>query len=168
MANIKTMGWSEIICDFENGRIYRRLKRENTYRRVGSVDKDGYIQFTFNGKDLKLHRYLYEQFHNVKLIPEEHINHINFIKYDNRISNLEIVSEQQNHQWVGKKKNNTSGYKGVHWHKDRKKWVAQIGVNRKSKFLGRFTNIEDATKAWVYEAQTLNQEGHKYFIPPTP
>ena len=43
-------------------------------------------------------------------------------------------------------KNNTSGVTGVHWHKVKKKWEATITEGKK-KYLGIFTNKEDAIKA---------------------
>lgn len=44
-------------------------------------------------------------------------------------------------------KNNTSGYKGVNWHKKIKRWVASISINKKQIHLGSFKNIDDAIKA---------------------
>ena len=39
-------------------------------------------------------------------------------------------------------KNNTSGVKGVSWHKRSKKWVVSIGVNWKRKALGYFDDLD--------------------------
>lgn len=44
-------------------------------------------------------------------------------------------------------KNNTSGFKGVYWNKEKGKWVAQITFRRKNYNLGRYDNIEDAVAA---------------------
>ena len=44
-------------------------------------------------------------------------------------------------------KNNKSGYKGVYWSKERKKWCAQITINNKTKGLGRYDTIEEAIEA---------------------
>lgn len=44
-------------------------------------------------------------------------------------------------------KNNTSGIKGVHWHKGIKKWYASISFKGKSYSLGYYKNIEDAAAA---------------------
>ena len=96
----------EIFCDFENGFIYRRLKKFNTYKRVGS-NSTGYLLFQLKGKTVYNHRYLYEQYHNIKLKPDEHINHINHNTQDNRISNLEVVNNQENIQYQQIRKDNT-------------------------------------------------------------
>lgn len=44
-------------------------------------------------------------------------------------------------------KNNTSGYKGVTWDKNRRKWVAQIVFQGKNYYLGRYDKKEDAAEA---------------------
>ena len=44
-------------------------------------------------------------------------------------------------------KNNTSGYKGVHFDKSRNKWIAQIQFQRKTHILGRFDTLAEAIKA---------------------
>lgn len=41
---------------------------------------------------------------------------------------------------------NTSGYKGVHWDKERCKWIAQIRFKEVRYFLGRYDKKEDAIK----------------------
>lgn len=80
--------------------------------------------------------------------PEDmQVDHVNGDTLDNRKCNLRIVTNQQNSMNCSKPLNNTSGYKGVYFDKSRKKWVANIKVNRKTIFLGRFDNIEDAYKA---------------------
>lgn len=46
-------------------------------------------------------------------------------------------------------KNNTSGHKGVYWDKSRELWEAHIQVQGKRKYLGRYSEYEDAVKARV-------------------
>ena len=43
--------------------------------------------------------------------------------------------------------NNTSGVKGVYWHKGKNKWYAHCRVNNKRHFIGLFINIDEAEKA---------------------
>ena len=43
--------------------------------------------------------------------------------------------------------NNTSGYKGIIWHKQSNRWIARIGVDNKSIHMGSYTSIEDALNA---------------------
>lgn len=42
---------------------------------------------------------------------------------------------------------NTSGCRGVHWQKNKKKWEASIRFKGKLKYLGAYSNFEDAVKA---------------------
>ena len=44
-------------------------------------------------------------------------------------------------------KNNTSGYTGISWSKEKKKWCAQICFQRKNYRLGYFDKLDDAVKA---------------------
>lgn len=44
--------------------------------------------------------------------------------------------------------NTSSGYKGVTWHKSRNKWMAYIRVDGNQVYLGLFTNIIDAARAF--------------------
>ena len=74
------------------------------------------------------------------------INHINFDKKDNKVSNLEIVTNRENSN--RKHLKSTSKYTGVSFEKDRNKWVAQIKINGKRVLLGRFSNEIDASNAY--------------------
>lgn len=67
---------------------------------------------------------------------------------DNRRSNLRICTTAQNQQNRGKSKNNTSGYKGVCWHRRHQKWQADIAYNGTNVFLGRFNDPKDAARAY--------------------
>ena len=44
-------------------------------------------------------------------------------------------------------KNNTSGYKGVTWAKDKEKWCAQIVFKGKRYYLGYYEKKEEAVEA---------------------
>ena len=44
-------------------------------------------------------------------------------------------------------KNNTSGRKGVYWDNKSRKWIAFIGFQKKTIYLGAFDKFEDAVKA---------------------
>lgn len=75
---------------------------------------------------------------------------------NNTRGNLRNCTNTQNQRNREKLSNNTSGYKGVTWNKEREKWVAQIKVNGKLIRLGRFSKIEDAAHAY-------DQAAKKYF-----
>ena len=75
------------------------------------------------------------------------VDHINGNRLDNRAENLRLVNRAQNNMNKGLRSNNTSGHTGVAWDKSKGKWVAQIQIGGKAKFLGRYTDIEKAIKA---------------------
>jgi AP2 domain/HNH endonuclease len=79
--------------------------------------------------------------------PYPGIDHRNQIKYDDRIENLREANAHQQQLNTKIKSNNTSGFKGVYWHSTRQKWVANIGINYKTVYLGIFDDQIDAINA---------------------
>ena len=75
-------------------------------------------------------------------------DHINKNGLDNQRQNLRVATRSENLQNQGKQKPNTSGFKGVHWNKGAKKWVAQIKVDKKQVYLGMFTDKITAFEAY--------------------
>ena len=75
------------------------------------------------------------------------VDHWNHNKLDNRRDNLRICTQQENMMNRSIQSNNTSGITGVNWDKSRGKWRAQIMLNKKTKYLGLYENIEDAIQA---------------------
>lgn len=86
------------------------------------------------------------------------VDHINGIKFDNRIENLREACPSTNQMNVGVRTFTKSGLKGVHWDQSRQSWMARIKVNGKHKFLGRFQTKEEA-----YEARKQAQHFHGDF-----
>ena len=71
-------------------------------------------------------------------------DHINRNRIDNRKGNLRIADKRINSINRGLQKNNTSGYKGISWTKNIKKWEAYIWNYQKKILLGYFVNLQDA------------------------
>lgn len=70
-------------------------------------------------------------------------------------SNLRLATRSQNNANRGLNSNNTSGYKGVMFHKQTQKWKAFIKIDRKQIHLGLFHDPKDAALAYDRAAQSL-------------
>ncbi len=87
------------------------------------------------------------------------IDHRNRQGTDNRQENLRLVTHRQNCQNQKKQKTEkTSRYTGVCWHKEKERWMAQIQINKKIKYLGYFKNEKDAFRAYK---KAVNELGEK-------
>mgnify|MGYP001587102236 CR=1 FL=1 len=74
-------------------------------------------------------------------------DHINRNKLDNRKENLRTVTSSQNKINVGLRKDNTSGYAGISWHKKIKKFYVRIKINQKNIDLGYYYDFKYALLA---------------------
>lgn len=123
-----------------------------------SKDTNGYfkVDFWVYGKrySKRVHQLVAISF--LKHIPsgmELVIDHINNDKLDNRVENLQIVSQRFN-----SRKNQfsySSKYKGVCWHKQAKKWNTQITINGERKYLGLFDCEIKASEAYQNAVNNL-------------
>lgn len=109
---------------------------------IAGYNLRGYIRISIDNRQHEAHRlawlYIYGYW------PENEIDHIDRNPSNNSISNLREVSRQCNMRNTGMLKNNTSGIKGVHFDKNRCRWLAHIKINQKNVYLGRFENKIDA------------------------
>jgi hypothetical protein len=87
------------------------------------------------------------------------VDHKNCNTLDNRRANLRLATHSQN--MCNRPKSSaktTSKYRGVHFDKQRGKWVAKIQVNRKIIWLGYFDSENDAAKAYDNAAKKIHGE----------
>lgn len=101
---------------------------------------EGYIQRTMDGK--LIHRLIM----NIEYTKIQ-IDHIDLNKFNNQKDNLRPVSNAQNTQNQGARKNSSSKYRGVCWHKRSNKWMADVMLDGKHNYLGLFNNEKDAAQA---------------------
>lgn len=85
-------------------------------------------------------------------------DHVDGDTLNNQCSNLRDATNAQNLQNRGKQQNNTSGYKGVSWHKGHGAFGATIGDDNNLRHLGYFATAEDAARAYDKAARELHGE----------
>ena len=86
------------------------------------------------------------------------VDHINGNTLDNRQNNLRVCKHAENIRNQKKRIDNTSGYKGVYWHKRLSKWRVQIRHNNKRIHLGYFETAIDAHEAYCDAVQKYHGE----------
>lgn len=109
---------------------------------AGHKDKKGYIYIKVDNVKHGAHRLAWLYMHGV--LPEKFIDHKNTNPSDNRIQNLRLATRSQNMMNQLKRKNNTSGIKGVGWDNKVNKWRARCCVNGKRQCVGWFSSLEEA------------------------
>ena len=84
-----------------------------------------------------------------------YVNHINFDRTNNNVTNLEITTARENTN--RKHLKSSSKYTGVCWVEPNNKWMAQIKINGKRKYLGLFKCEIAASVAYQKALNTFNE-----------
>ena len=121
---------------------------------AGSIDKDGYRRICLKGRQYVASRISWLV--NNGKFPKNQIDHINNDVSDNRVENLRDATSKQNSYNRRKPLSNTSGYKGVTFHKRDKRWQACVEVDGKTNFLGYFSSAESAHKSYCSAIDKLH------------
>ena len=122
-----------------------------------SLHQNGYykINLSNNGTKttLKVHQLIAMTFLNH--VPNKFsvvVDHINNIKTDNRLANLQLLTNREN---TIKESYGSSIYPGVSFRSKDNKWEAKIKVNGKNLYLGIYENEKNAANAYnTYLKQT--------------
>lgn len=114
------------------------------------VSSHGYAVSRIGGKLTYMHRLLLGH-------PEgKQVDHIDRNKLNNTRGNLRVVDPFRNQQNKSKvRRDTTSKYKGVYWHKSRRRWQVQIKCPEKRHFVGYFDCERDAALAYNEKAREL-------------
>lgn len=136
------------LFDYKDGALYWKnpIKRSKMKigDRAGTTTTANRRVITIHSKPFSEHRLIF-MFHKGWL-PKE-IDHIDCNQLNNKIENLRAATRSENSSNRGLMKNNTSGVKGVSWHKLHGKWEATCQINKKRHKIGYYDDLAEAEKA---------------------
>ena len=152
--------YNDFIRCFRDGRVERihQKRPKNGWYEVENIanHNDRYNVFEIDHKKVLRHRLIAYCFLGledliIKKDQSNSIDHINRNPLDNRVSNLRIVTNSENAQ-------NKKNVKGYYYCKERKCYYAQIKLNYKRIYLGRFDTEIEARNAYL----KAKEKYHKY------
>jgi hypothetical protein len=90
--------------------------------------------------------------------PTLDIDHVNGCGTDNRRANMRLATRSQNLANQRPQEGRSSRHKGVHWHKEHRKWTAAFQFQNKRIKLGYFASEVGAAAAYERAARRLSGE----------
>ena len=137
-----------IAYDDEEGLIVWNIELDREIKQF--IDTNGYKYLNIRLGRGKRKKLLVHRLTGLFFIPNgknlEMVDHIDGNPLNNKIENLRWVSTSENNH-------NRKAAKGYYWHKRKKKWVAQINIDGKTKHLGYFDKESDARTAYESASQ---------------
>lgn len=85
------------------------------------------------------------------------VDHKDNIKTDNRASELQLITRRENSSKDRWRKNPSSKYTGVFWHKRDRKWMSQIIINKKNIRLGSFSSEDEAGEMYIKALESIKK-----------
>lgn len=121
---------------------------------LGSKNASGHLVFQLDKVIYLAHRlawyYVYKEW------PNSTIDHIDRNPSNNSITNLRLANRSENSRNSKINSRNTSGIKGAFFDKRRNKYYSQIVFNGKKIWLGYYSSLEEAGKAYADKAKELH------------
>ena len=114
-------------------------------------------------KTVFIHKFVWDTFgdrpRNGRVLQ---IDHIDNCKTNNRIDNLQLLSQRANVSKGFRSKKTSSQYTGVCLDKRAGKWRAGIMINGKIIHLGYFTDEREASEAYQVALARIKTKGQKW------
>src|SRR5688572_21984799 len=92
---------------------------------------EGYAKTWYKGERIRMHRLI------LNAAPGMNVDHIDHDKLNNQKSNLRLCTTTQNNQNGVRRKDNTSGYKGVSLEKSTGHWRPLVYAGGKAHYIGQ-------------------------------
>jgi len=143
--------WKDFAYNPGTGNLFKTYKESDGRGKIllNSKNVYGYCRFRYKRKTYFVARAIYELMTQKKIRKGMEIDYINGIRDDNNWTNLRLVTRRQNSH--NKLKHRQGKLVGTH--KVGKKFSAQIGINNKTKYLGRFKTEKEAHEAYMRAAK---------------
>lgn len=107
-------------------------------------------------KTVKVHLLVWDAFGNRPRDGRKlQVDHIDNNKLNNRIDNLQLLSNRDNCIKSKASKPKTSKFTGVHYNMGKKKWQSTIQINGETKHLGYFDQEIKAYEAYMSEKERI-------------
>lgn len=128
---------------------------------MGGIDGSGYRSFglskNYKSTTKKAHKLVAEAFlGHTPCGLELVVDHINNVKTDNRLSNLQIVTSREN---ASNYKRGSSKYTGVSYVGQSKRWRSNIYINGTSEYLGLYETELKASNAYQNRLKEYHETG---------
>jgi hypothetical protein len=144
---------------FENYSVsdHGNVRNDTTGKHLrGSVNGGGYLRVQLTRNKTIHFKFIHKLIAEAYLLNPENkkcVDHIDNNKHNNNLINLRYATIQENSRNTKLSSKNTSGTKGVCWHKKSMRWRAQICINGKRITLGNFLNKDDAITIRIQKAK---------------
>lgn len=127
-----------------------------------AVQDHGYLTGAILGRGYKAHRVVFALANG--RWPRGYVDHIDGDRRNNRPCNLRDATRVENALNRGAL-GGASTHCGVHWSRQNNKWQADIHVDGKRKYLGRFVSETEAAKAYDTAARKYHGDFAKLNLP---
>jgi hypothetical protein len=127
--------------------------RARNGERAGSDNGAGYLVVEIGGRGYRAHRLAWLYVHGAW--PPGKLDHDSNVRSDNRIANLRLATHAQNARNRKRRRDNETGFKGVHLRKDTGRYRATITLSGCDIALGNFDSADEAASAYASAASRL-------------
>lgn len=122
--------------------------------RAGFLDNAGYIRLLVDGRKYQAHRVAWLLYYHVW--PDGQVDHINNVRDDNRIDNLQVVTNRVN---CGKRLSHFSPHGvGVSFDKRRGVFGSSAWYNGRNNYIGSFKTKEEAAIAYEVFVKSVTEK----------
>jgi hypothetical protein len=132
------------------------FRRGHSFKPRGWDNGHGYLNITLDGSPYRVSRLIWAFAHGQWPPSGCYIDHINGVRFDNRLSNLRLATPLQNRA--------NCRFPGASWHPPSRRWRAQFNKRGRKKHLGLFLTREEAVEAYRKAHAELHGEFSPYYV----